>query len=234
MSKQQPKIAILIFANSSKREAEHKFLGKGQELFDYLNKKIVFEASKTNAQICICNETHQIGATFGQRFTNALEHTFAKGFHNIIVVGNDSPNLNASHLQKAIDHLQNDLPVLGPSIDGGIYLLAINRKHFNKRSFATLPWKTPELFGALKKTLEKNEHSVLQLAYLKDIDSENDLTYFLNRYSTNNFLKYLINKILLVLRKSFYNTSYRHKYQYTSVLYNKGSPKTSRRTPIFS
>lgn len=234
MSKQQPKIAILIFANSSKREAEHKFLGKGQELFDYLNKKIVFEASKTNAQICICNETHQIGATFGQRFTNALEHTFAKGFHNIIVVGNDSPNLNASHLQKAIDHLQNDLPVLGPSIDGGIYLLAINRKHFNKRSFTTLPWKTPELFGALKKTLEKNEHSVLQLAYLKDIDSENDLTYFLNRYSTNNDLKYLINKILLVLRKSFYNTSYRYKYQYTSVLYNKGSPKTSRRTPIFS
>lgn len=234
MSKQQPKIAILIFANSSKREAEHKFLGKGQELFDYLNKKIVFEASKTNAQICICNETHQIGATFGQRFTNALEHTFAKGFHNIIVVGNDSPNLNASHLQKAIDHLQNDLPVLGPSIDGGIYLLAINRKHFNKRSFATLPWKTPELFGALKKTLKKNEYSVLQLAYLKDIDSENDLTYFLNRYSTNNFLKYLINKILLVLRKSFYNTSYRYKYQYTSVLYNKGSPKTSRRTPIFS
>lgn len=233
MSK-QPNIAILIFANSSKREAENKFLEKGEQLFDYLNKKIVFEASKTNAQICICNETHQIGATFGQRFTNAIENTFAKGFHNIIVVGNDSPNLNASHLQKAIDHLQNDLPVLGPSIDGGIYLLAINQKHFNKKSFATLPWKTPDLFSTLKKILEKNEHSVSQLAYLKDIDSENDLIYFLNRYSTNNFLKYLINKILLVLRKSFYNTSYRYKYQYTSVLYNKGSPKTSRRTPIFS
>lgn len=224
MFNQQSNVAILIFANSSKKEAEQKFLGKGERLFTYLNKKTVLEATKTKAQVIIYNEKHQRGANFNERFTNALEHTFSKGFQHVIAIGNDSPNLRASHIQKAITSVQNNQCVLGPSIDGGVYLIALSKKQFNKDTFLHLPWQTTNLFSCLKETLEKENHHVCQLTYLKDIDSEKDLTYFLNRFKTTAFLKKLIIEIVALFNISYNKITSVYLYQYTSFLYNKGSP----------
>lgn len=67
----------------------------------------------------------QRGTDLGARECHAFEDLFAAGFEKVVMVGSDLPTLPMSHVAQAIDQASPGRVVLGPSEDGGYYLIAL-------------------------------------------------------------------------------------------------------------
>ncbi len=69
----------------------------------------------------------QRGADLGERMLMAFVQAFAAGHDRAVVVGTDHPTLPLAFVDAALDALDDPLTaVLGPSDDGGYYLLGLN------------------------------------------------------------------------------------------------------------
>ncbi len=217
--------AILLFANTSEEEVKQKGIVKGNSLFQYLNRKTYLEAEKTGLDVIVFSEKLQKGNSFSERFSNAIESAFLQGYQHIISIGNDSPDLKAKHIAIAHENLNKGITTLGPSLDGGAYLITISKQQFNKKNFTSLPWQSRVLFTSLKKYLEHKNGIVQQIEILKDIDTITDLYYFTSRFKHINlaFRKLILN-ILFFTRKTTSIISCFNKQNYFSLFYNKGSP----------
>ncbi len=67
----------------------------------------------------------QHGHDLGERMRRAFETSFAAGASKTVIIGTDSPTLPARLIEQAFVALaRNDL-VLGPSMDGGYYLIGL-------------------------------------------------------------------------------------------------------------
>lgn len=71
----------------------------------------------------------QHGADLGERMDNALGEPLDNGVAQVVVIGSDSPNLPANYLQMAFSYLDAGANVvLGPSDDGGYYLIGLRSR----------------------------------------------------------------------------------------------------------
>jgi rSAM/selenodomain-associated transferase 1 len=71
----------------------------------------------------------QVGKTLGQRLDNVLARCLQMGYEQVAVMNSDGPTLPVGHLQQAFELLDkpNIDVVLGPSDDGGYYLIGVKR-----------------------------------------------------------------------------------------------------------
>jgi len=218
------KTAILIFANSAEKELTSKSISSS-DFFNLLDSDTVKTVKKTNLPYFHFSEKEQIGSSFGERFTNAIEAVFNKGFEHVISLGNDIPHLRSNHILKATQNLATSDYVLGPSTDGGFYLMGFKKAHFNKTSFQNLPWQTPKLRQRLNTELQHQNESVSYLEMLTDIDDVSDIDSVLESFKT---LDFKIKRLLLILRKTTKTiVTSASVFQYATVFespYNKGSP----------
>jgi rSAM/selenodomain-associated transferase 1 len=53
----------------------------------------------------------------------ALTHHIDHGYEQVVLLDGDSPTLPAHYIRMAFDHLKEDAVVLGPTLDGGYYLI---------------------------------------------------------------------------------------------------------------
>ncbi|MGJ8736881.1 TIGR04282 family arsenosugar biosynthesis glycosyltransferase, partial [Zobellia laminariae] len=133
--------AILIFSLSAQLEAERKSLfGKRNKksskgFFDILINRTHEIATSTKADVFVIDESLQKGTSFGERYANAFQELFDQGYTKVLSIGNDTPDLTASVLEQAVDRIQNNDLVIGPSTDGGVYLLGMHREFFNLNEF---------------------------------------------------------------------------------------------------
>ncbi|MEZ4859093.1 MAG: DUF2064 domain-containing protein [Flavobacteriaceae bacterium] len=218
--------AILIFAQTALKESRKKGFKNSELLFEELNKQIIKKAAKSGLPYFHFSEKEQIGETFGERYTHAIEHIFSKGYENVITIGNDSPQLTTSHLIETAKFLENGNQLaLGPSIDGGYYLMGISKARFNKHLFLNLPWQTSKIRSSILKVLSLKEEDVILFDALQDIDVFADIKRF-SRFSKN-----LSKKILYILYAILFSKKEEGIYQIsfflrttTDSLFNKGSP----------
>jgi rSAM/selenodomain-associated transferase 1 len=117
----------------------------------------------------------QRGKDLGQRLHSIFVDLFHMGYRQIIVADSDSPTVPLSSINQAFDRLNeaNCDGVLGPSSDGGYYLIGLKRP--TARLFHDIPWSTE---GVLKSTLARANELGLKVAMLPtayDIDVEGDL-----------------------------------------------------------
>lgn len=179
------KTAILIFANSSEHEVLHKFLPK--QTVDVLNASTLKMVKATGLSYFHLSEKEQNGDNFAERFTNAISTVFNKGFSNVISIGNDTPHLTKSHILKSVEALAENDCVLGPSKDGGFYLMGLRKSHFNAQSFLKLPWQSAHLSRAVSRVLKLNDTKTFYLDKLQDIDVSEDAALIFNSFKTLNF-----------------------------------------------
>ncbi|WP_075340397.1 TIGR04282 family arsenosugar biosynthesis glycosyltransferase [Tenacibaculum agarivorans] len=218
--------AILLFSNTSTYEAIEKQIANSEHLFEYLHNKAFDKAQKTNLNVLHFNEKNQIGNTFGERISNAIASVFNKGYKNVIVIGNDSPELHVNHIIDANKNLEKGKNTIGPSLDGGVYLFSIAKHQFHKDKFAALPWKTSKLSKSLRIFLRSGNTYVQLLESLKDIDSGKDLLYFSTAYRyTTSTLKRIILEITKLISKTIYSNLNYNSTSFTKTFYNKGSPR---------
>lgn len=117
----------------------------------------------------------QRAGSFGQRLIGAIEDLFAVGFAAVCLINSDSPTLPATVFAEALDLLSQppDRVVLGPSDDGGYYLIGMKRLH--RRLFEAIDWSTARV---LAQTKERAAEIGLPLHLLPagfDVDDETSL-----------------------------------------------------------
>ncbi|MFQ5667855.1 MAG: TIGR04282 family arsenosugar biosynthesis glycosyltransferase [Candidatus Binatia bacterium] len=127
-----------------------------------------FAAVATPAARCL----PQRGRNLGERMHNCFRELFADGFANVIMIGADVPHVRETWLNEADEHLNEVDVVLGPSADGGYYLVAMRSPH---DVFSGIEMSTNRV---LSDTLRKTAALGLQVRLLPetfDVDDERDL-----------------------------------------------------------
>lgn len=114
----------------------------------------------------------QVGEGFGSRLEKAMARAFSGP---LLVVGTDVPGLAARHLARALSLLDEnpDRVVLGPSPDGGLYLLAASRP-IPGLAGATR-WCRRDTLRGLMRALRAAGRPVRLLEPLADLDRRADL-----------------------------------------------------------
>jgi hypothetical protein len=100
--------------------------------------------------------------------TRALIHASV-----VIAVGADSPALSCAHLQMALACVRTSDAVIGPSTDGGFYLLSLRR--CPPGLFDSIPWSTAATRRALTERLREHAFTIAELEPLFDVDTAADL-----------------------------------------------------------
>lgn len=121
--------------------------------------------------------TPQNGADLGARMAHAFDVSFADGAQHVIIIGSDVPTIPEQVLHGALDDVRETDCVIGPTIDGGYYLIGINRNAWPRARtlFEEVAWSTD---GVLRATVVKATAAKLELRVLPgwyDVDNIEDL-----------------------------------------------------------
>jgi len=119
--------------------------------------------------------TPQMGENLGQRMKNGFVEAFSMNFKRVVLIGSDIPDLPLEFIEEAFNSLGEKDAVIGPSFDGGYYLIGFRDKTFSPKVFEGIPWSTEKVFEETMKVLEKERLTVHTLQLLRDIDTIEDL-----------------------------------------------------------
>lgn len=204
----QRQTAVLLFTRNASEEASAKVFAEHFRANELIAGKLISHTvgiiKKSGLPCFIIDSAHQHGNNFGERFTDAIEQVFVSGFENVIVIGNDCPQLSSTDLQNAAHALESVNCVLGPATDGGFYLFGIQRHAFNKQFLLSAPWESGSLLNFIITYLNENNISNYLTELKGDIDSAKDLSEILRIKQIS--LSGLIIFIQSVL-SSFYKTT---------------------------
>jgi rSAM/selenodomain-associated transferase 1 len=112
----------------------------------------------------------QRGETFGERLIFALEDLFALGFESVCLIDSDSPTVPHRAFTEAVTILaeSTDTVVVGPTDDGGYYLIGLKR--LQRELFQDIAWSTERV---LQQTIERARQMNLTVHLLRtwyDVD----------------------------------------------------------------
>lgn len=123
----------------------------------------------------------QRGSDFGERLRFAGEDLLAVGFDSFCLINSDSPMVPVSSFAKAAALLEKagDRVVLGPSEDGGYYLIGL--KQMKERLFQEIEWSTERV---LEQTMQRAKEIGLEVDLLPvglDVDDSATLRILCQR-----------------------------------------------------
>jgi len=116
----------------------------------------------------------------GRKMQQAFADTFQQGYRKAVIIGSDLPTLDQSRIKEAFRQLETHDAVLGPTDDGGYYLVALKTLH--PELFASVSWSTERVFS---QTLENARRANLRIAQLKkeaDLDTFPDVRKFWEQF----------------------------------------------------
>lgn len=119
--------------------------------------------------------TPQKGEDLGQRMAHAFADAFSDGYHHVLLMGTDIPDLPPPVIDSAFRGLETAGVTIGPSRDGGYYLIGFTRDHFVPEVFQDMQWSTDTVFEETVSVLTSMGHSPHRLPEWNDIDEYADL-----------------------------------------------------------
>ena len=114
----------------------------------------------------------QAAGDLGTRLTDAFAHAFAAGCGRVVVVGSDCVQISAETFTETERALETHDCAIGPTFDGGYYLLALKKPC--PSLFADIPWSTATVFEETMVRARGAGLSVYQLPRLHDVDTLED------------------------------------------------------------
>ena len=123
----------------------------------------------------------QRGEDLGRKMNNGIKDILSLGYEKVILIGSDIPHLRYNDILDAFDILGEKDIVLGPSYDGGYYLIGMKKPnegifHINKK------WGGKSV---LESTIDMANSQGLTVGLshkYMDIDTKEDLFKFMDKY----------------------------------------------------
>lgn len=116
----------------------------------------------------------QVGETLGDRMENIFIKLFREGYTKIVLIGTDIPEIDKKVIDRSYDLLDKNDIVFGPTLDGGYYLVGMNRVEgivFDK----SIKWGTEDVFKETLEIIKESGLEVAQVEKLMDIDTSEEL-----------------------------------------------------------
>jgi hypothetical protein len=129
----------------------------------------------------------QPAGDLGLRMYRAFETAFDRGGRRVVLVGTDVPKINGKTIQQAFDQLRQDDLVLGPSTDGGYWLVGMTRP---VNIFSDIRWSTPTVLDETLVLARRMGLAAGLLEPLRDLDEPADLDTF--GYQANPYLSVIV------------------------------------------
>jgi len=118
------------------------------------------------------NYDYQGKGDIGDRMLRSFEDVFKKGFKKAVLIGTDIPDLDLEHIKKAFHALEKNDLVLGPSTDGGYWLIGLNRP---VDIFKNIDWSTSKVLNQTLSRAKELRIKTRLINTLVDIDTVEDL-----------------------------------------------------------
>ncbi|MBU0469085.1 MAG: TIGR04282 family arsenosugar biosynthesis glycosyltransferase [Candidatus Omnitrophica bacterium] len=159
-----------IFKNTrSFNYVRHVFFSpkeKAKEIKDWLGEQEVYY--------------EQEGECLGERQLNAFKKTLIEGVKKAVVIGTDNPLVNNEVVNEAMRSLESHDVVIGPSEDGGYYLLGM--KKIKEMFFNNVDWSTDKVLDQILQNIGGSGLSVGVLKERFDVDTVDDLNLLKEKY----------------------------------------------------
>jgi len=119
----------------------------------------------------------QRGPDLGARMRWAMQDAFEQGAQEVLLTGTDLPTLPRADLVQALTLVKRHDVVLGPTADGGYYLIGLRK--MVPALFEGIAWSTPSVFAETKNKIEQAGLSLGLLPECRDLDTLDDLKAFI-------------------------------------------------------
>lgn len=128
------------------------------------------------------NYIAQQGRDLGERMTQAFSWAFDHHYDPVIVIGTDSPDLPPALLQEALDALNSHDMTIGPSQDGGYYLIGFSKAGFRHNVFDGIAWSTGQVYQQTCDRISQTNCRVHTLPGWYDVDTQADLIHLMDTH----------------------------------------------------
>jgi rSAM/selenodomain-associated transferase 1 len=148
------------------------------------------------------NYIPQQGSDLGEKLKNSFSNAFQQNYQKVCIIGSDLPTLSEKNILVAFQKLESSNVVLGPTMDGGYYLVAL--KKYYPQIFDNIGWSTESVFKQTLLRTKQQNLSVFQMDIQQDIDIYEDVFYLWNEFLENeNKLNREIPNTIIVLKGIF-------------------------------
>ncbi len=120
----------------------------------------------------------QSAGNLGSKISHAFQ-SLKSDYDNILIIGSDCLDLEPNIIESALDSLKNNQVVIGPTYDGGYYL--IGSQGYYPELFADIAWSTETVYDQTLEAAINSDLSVHALPKLNDVDYESDWIEALER-----------------------------------------------------
>jgi len=115
----------------------------------------------------------QKGDGLGEKMSNAFKKAFNEDYKKVVLMQPDCPKMSDTVIEKAFKVLDTHDFVIGPTIDGGFYMIGM--KTFYPQLFMNKTYSTADIYNETIAEIEKMGKSFFKLPALVDVDMEEDL-----------------------------------------------------------
>ncbi|MFH0862198.1 MAG: TIGR04282 family arsenosugar biosynthesis glycosyltransferase [Candidatus Altiarchaeota archaeon] len=115
----------------------------------------------------------QNGRDLGEKIMNVFRDFRKMGIRDVIVVGCDVPLMKKEHVQDAFQKMTDCDLVIGPSHDGGFYL--IGGHEMTEEIFDKVDWDGKDVSKRIIENARDSGRKVTTLEELRDIDTPEDI-----------------------------------------------------------
>lgn len=118
-------------------------------------------------------KARQAEGDLGIKMRTAFEERFEVGYQRVCIIGSDCYELSTQIIEQAFSELKQHDTVIGPSTDGGYYLLGMQA--LQETLFTNKPWSSEQVLEQTVADIKKQQLSCFLLPELTDVDREEDL-----------------------------------------------------------
>ena len=140
----------------------------------------------------------QAGTDLGKRLFNGFKISTEMGHLSAIALASDAPDLPSSILDEAVTKLGEFDSVIGPSPDGGYYLIGLKIHAVGQDLFKGIPWSTDTVYAETLARIKGKQISCHSLASWADVDHVDDLERLLSSsdpdFRRSHTWKYLMSR----------------------------------------
>lgn len=115
----------------------------------------------------------QVEEDLGGRMIHAFGELYEREHDKVLIIGSDCNELSTEILQSAFNSLDDNDVVLGPTHDGGYYLIGMKKLHADL--FSGKDWSTESVFEQTIRSIDENGLSYSVLPKLNDVDHKEDV-----------------------------------------------------------